>query len=67
MSINHTDPLPGEIDITDYNNVGLVEEICRVVGLMSNSLINAYKSERSKADARRTEVRIIQVSRLLYT
>ena len=67
MSINHTDPLPGEIDITDYNNVGLVEEIRRVVGLMSNSLVNAYKRERSKADARRAEARIIQVSRLLYT
>jgi len=67
MSINHTDPLPGEIDITDYNNVGLVEEIRRVVGLMSNSLVNAYKSERSKADARRAEAQIIQVTRLLYT
>jgi hypothetical protein len=67
MTASHTDPLPGEIDITDYNNVGLVEEIRRVVGLMSNSLVNAYKSERSKADARRAEARIIQVSRLLYT
>src|SRR5436190_17324396 len=34
---------------------------------MSNSLVNAYKSERSKADARRAETRIIQASRLLYT
>src|SRR5436190_24191473 len=34
---------------------------------MSNSLVNAYKSERSKADARRAGARIIQASRLLYT
>ena len=42
MTASHTDPLPGEIDITDYNNVGLVEEIRRVVGLTTNSLINMH-------------------------
>ena len=67
MTTSHTDPLPGEIDITDYNNVGLVEEIRRVVGLVTNSLINAYRNESSKDDARRAGARIIQASRLLYT
>ena len=67
MTASHTDPLPGEIDITDYNNVGLVEEIRRVIGLTTNSLINAYKNESSKDDARRAGARIIQASRLLYT
>ena len=67
MSASHTDPLPGEIDIVDNNNVGLVEEIHRVVGLMTNSLVNAYRSESSKDDARRAGARIIQASRLLYT
>ena len=67
MTASHTDPLPGEIDITDYNNVGLVEEIRRVVGLTTNSLINAYRNESSKDDARRAGARIIQASRLLYT
>ena len=67
MMASHVDTLPGEIDITDYNNVGLVEEIRRVVGLTTNSLINAYKNESSKDDARRAGARIIQASRLLYT
>ena len=67
MAASHVDLLPGEIDITDYNNVGLVEEIWRVVGLTTNSLINAYRSERSKDNARRAGARIIQASRLLYT
>ena len=67
MTASHVDPLPGEIDIIDYNNVGLIEEIRRVVGLVTNSLISAYKSESSKNDARRAGARIIQASRLLYT
>lgn len=67
MSASHTDPLPGEMDIVDNNNLELVEEIRRVVGLMTNSLINAYRSENSKDDARRAGARIIQASRLLYT
>ena len=67
MTTSHVDPPPDEVDITDNDNAGLVEEIQRVIGLMTNSLINAYKSERSKDDARRAEARIIQASRLLYT
>ena len=59
MTTSHTDPLPGEADIVDNDNAGLVEEIHRVVGLMTNSLINAYKNERSKDDARRAGARII--------
>jgi hypothetical protein len=67
MTASHVDPLPDEADITDNDNAGLVEEIRRVVGLMTNSLINAYKNERSKDDARRAGARITQASRLLYT
>src|SRR5438876_7830474 len=67
MTTSHVDPPPDEVDITDNDNAGLVEEIRRVVGLTTNSLINAYKSERSKDDARRAGARIIQASRLLYT
>ena len=67
MTTSHVDPPPDEVNITDNDNAGLVEEIRRVVGLTTNSLINAYKSERSKDDARRAGARIIQASRLLYT
>ena len=67
MTASHEDLPPDEVDITDNDNAGLVEEIRRVIGLMTNSLINAYRSERSKDDARRAGARIIQASRLLYT
>src|SRR5215212_4682622 len=67
MTASHTDPLPGEADIADNDNAGLVEEIRRVAGLMTNSLVNAYRNESSKDDARRAGARIIQASRLLYT
>ena len=67
MTASHTDPLPGEADIVDNDNAGLVEEIRRVAGLMTNSLVNAYRNESSKDDARRAGARIIQASRLLYT
>jgi len=67
MTASHTDPLPGEADIADNDNAGLVEEIRRVAGLMTNSLVNAYRIESSKNDARRAGARIIQASRLLYT
>src|SRR5437868_2272014 len=67
MSASHTDPLPEEVDIVDNNNAELVDEIRRVASLMANSLINAYRSERSKNDARRAEARINQATRLLYT
>ena len=67
MTTSHVDPPPDEVDITDNDNAGLVEEIQRVIGLITNSLINAYRSEKSKDDARRAGARIIQASRLLYT
>ena len=67
MTTSHVDLPPDEVNITDNDTAGLVEEIQRVIGLMTNSLINAYRSERSKDDARRARARIIQASRLLYT
>ena len=67
MSASHVDPLPGKPDIYDNDNAGLVEEVRRVVGMMTNSLVNAYRNERSKNDAMRAGARINQAVRLLFT
>ncbi len=67
MTASLTDPLPGEADILNLDNRGLIEDIEGLVNLMSNSLNNAYRSERSRNDVRRAQTRIIRAVRLLLT
>ena len=67
MTASHTDPLPGEVDIVDIDNEGLVQDIQGLVGLLSNSLCNAYKNDRSKNDVRRAQSRINRATRLIIT